>query len=321
MTLDQCYATHQGQSVSVDGVPANQGQCAQWSAVVIQEVYGLPIFWGNAIDYWNSPGWLLQYFDKITDGSVKEGDFVIFNSKVGSVYGHIDVAMNNGNTGSFTGADSNWGGNKTVHLVAHTNANYVLGSLRRKGSQVNNDMITKDDTSLVRIIMSEVEGYNGNDIHSGKDDSQIMGAWQDKDFREMLWHCWTVQPTHRQALVDQLNVATEKMDKNDNIEFYRLGLHREGSDDETNTRIGQKFSDAANPARSTSEWQDQDHKIKDYDTLASQVKTLTDENTTLKTELAAADNQIKDPNKIIITNKGWSALWTAIQSFFQKANK
>lgn len=138
MTLDEEFTKYQGQGVLVPGEPEDErGQCVQWVDFVLHDVYGLPYHYGNAIDWWNNPGELLTNFDKVTDGSVKKGDFVVFNTQVGSVYGHIDVAMQDGTTANFQGADSNWGGNLTVHLVQHSNQSYVLGSLRKKGTPVD----------------------------------------------------------------------------------------------------------------------------------------------------------------------------------------
>lgn len=133
MTLDECYAKYEGTVVLVDGNPADAGQCVQWADTVLVSVYGDATHYGNAIDWWNDPGDLLtDGFEKITDGSVKKGDFVIFNQKVGSIYGHIDVAMQDGTTSNFLGSDSNWGGNMTVHEVQHSNADFVIGSLRER---------------------------------------------------------------------------------------------------------------------------------------------------------------------------------------------
>lgn len=203
MTVDQWYNSRQGQSLLVPGAAeADRGQCVQAADYALNEIYGLAYVWANAIDWWNSAQ-VLQNFDQITDGSVKKGDFVIFNSNVGSVYGHVDLAMADGTIDNLTGADSNWGGNKTVHLVNHVGRQYVVGSLRLKGSQVSN-MINDADIAQIRIIMSEVEGWNGNDIHSGKDDAQIKAAWVGQKWTDFIYHSWSVQPTHRQAVVDQV---------------------------------------------------------------------------------------------------------------------
>ncbi len=69
------------------------------------------------------------------------------------------------------------------------------------------DMITKDNTAEVRIIMSEVEGWPGHEVHAGKHDKQIMGTWTGKSWSEFIWHTWNVQKVKRHdltALVGQL---------------------------------------------------------------------------------------------------------------------
>lgn len=69
----------------------------------------------------------------------------------------------------------------------------------------NDDMITKDDVAPVRIVMSEVEGWDMNQIHSGSADGLIMGAWQGKRWTDFIWHCWNVQKTKRGHLINQIN--------------------------------------------------------------------------------------------------------------------
>lgn len=141
MSLDvaKLYQKYAGQSLLVPGEPEyNRGQCVMWADFALNDSefgYGLPYHYGNAIDWWYNPGELLENFDKITDGSIKVGDFVIFNTQVGSLYGHIDLAMQNATVVSFMGADSNWRGNKTVHPVQHGNPSWILGSLRYKNQE------------------------------------------------------------------------------------------------------------------------------------------------------------------------------------------
>lgn len=128
------YQKYAGQKLSYDGIPANAGQCVQWAEYVLtdsQYGYGLQPFYGNAVDWWGKFGGVLaKNFDQISDGYVKAGDFVIFNSLVGSVYGHIDMALQDGTYAQFLGADSNWAGNLTVHQVNHVGAQYIIGTLR-----------------------------------------------------------------------------------------------------------------------------------------------------------------------------------------------
>jgi len=66
------------------------------------------------------------------------------------------------------------------------------------------DMITSKDVGTVRILMSEVEGWNGHSVHAGKHDKEIMGAWVGKSWIELINHGWKVQPVHRIHLTEQL---------------------------------------------------------------------------------------------------------------------
>ncbi len=173
MTLDQEFAQYQGQSVLVPGEPEpERGQCVQWADFVLRDVYNLPYHYGNAIDWWFAPGDLLNHFDQITDGSIRKGDFVIFNTQVGSVYGHIDVAMQDGSVGAFQGSDSNWGGNLTVHLVQHNNANYIFGSLRLKGADMD-----KIDVNLSRVLSHGILARNGLKGRAYSLDGSVGDPW------------------------------------------------------------------------------------------------------------------------------------------------
>lgn len=71
------------------------------------------------------------------------------------------------------------------------------------------DMITENDVAPVRVVMSEVEGWNGGEIHSGSKDSEIMAAWVGHSWVEFVMHGWNVQSVHRQALVDSNAALTQ----------------------------------------------------------------------------------------------------------------
>lgn len=135
MTVSDWYNSRKGQTLLVPGAdPSEAGQCVQSADYALNEIYGAEYIWANAIDWWNYFNTFPQLagFEQNVDGTVKTGDFVIFNEQVGSVYGHIDIAMQDGSYDNFQGADSNWGGNKTLHLVQHTNPSYIIGTLRPK---------------------------------------------------------------------------------------------------------------------------------------------------------------------------------------------
>lgn len=170
---DSLYKKYAGQSLDYDGVEADRGQCVQWVEYVLtdgQYGYGLPPFYGNAIDWFNNySGVLAENFDRLTDGTIKKGDIVIFNQNVGSVYGHIDLAMADGNYDYFLGADSNWSGNKTVHLVKHYGRQYIKGVLRRKNMS---DTTIADQRLKNEQAIAAAVGFTGNP----DDTAGIIGA-------------------------------------------------------------------------------------------------------------------------------------------------
>lgn len=75
----------------------------------------------------------------------------------------------------------------------------------------DSNMIDENDIYSLRVIMSEVEGQNSDDIHSGSRDKEIMAYWKGKTWEEAIQHSWVVQPTHRGHLVNSLNKANEQL--------------------------------------------------------------------------------------------------------------
>lgn len=134
MTVQDWYNKYKGQSLLVPGaVEADRGQCVQAADYWLNEGFGLPYVWANAIDWWNLPGSLAGNFDKLTTGTLKAGDFVIYSEALVKD-GHIDVVAQDGELKNYIGYDSNWGGNKTLHTVTHNDKynNYIIGWIRRK---------------------------------------------------------------------------------------------------------------------------------------------------------------------------------------------
>lgn len=155
MTPQNWFNQYQGTAISVDGIKDNFGQCVQAVDSYLIQVFSLPEHYGNAIDWWSNPGDLLHNFDKITDGSIKAGDFIVYDARVGSVFGHIDVAAQDGTIPDFVTYDSNWdakhfhdsNGYPTLHEVHHNDIynTYILGSLRRKGSNMDTPPVNSGD--------------------------------------------------------------------------------------------------------------------------------------------------------------------------------
>lgn len=295
-----------GQSLSYDGIPANRGQCVQPIEFILtdrQVGYGLAPFWGNAIDWWNSfSGVLAANFDRIpiSQDKPKAGDFVVYNSGVGSIYGHIDFCIQDGNASGFVAYDSNWGKDLTFHRVQH-NYNAVIGSLRRKG-QVVDDMVKP----------SEADVYSGFRQFLGKEPANPAEVqfYLDRDIRdfyhEILFSGLLPKLEEVQQAFKDLSPDTPiDTPPNPNQSSYYTQHPRDWLyKDLAYYSVLPKAKALAGRVA----------------LLDPQVTTLTSENTTLKQKLTEADNQIKDPNKIIITQKGFAALWVAIQSFFSKNN-
>lgn len=148
MTIDEVFNKYKGQSLLVPGAdPSDAGQCVQAADYFIHESYGLPYVWLNAIDWWRSPDANLKAnFDFITytpSMPIKQGDFVIYGTGVGSPYGHISTAGQNGVGNNYLGYDSNWAHNLTLHAQPHNDSynQYILGVLRKKGN--NGIMLTQ----------------------------------------------------------------------------------------------------------------------------------------------------------------------------------
>lgn len=192
MNLATCYNAYKGSSLDVDGVPADAGQCVQWADTVLNRVYELPYFFApGAIDWWNSPSGSLDAFEEITDGSIKVGDFVIYDQRVGSSFGHIDVAASDGSTKSYVGYDSNWGnvndpstGLPILHTVTHNDQfnNYILGSLRLKGADMPpfND---GDRENINKYFYGADLGHFAGGVGQDWKDAMYWGVFETVDFK------------------------------------------------------------------------------------------------------------------------------------------
>lgn len=141
MSIQDVFNKYKGQSLLVPGAdPADAGQCVQAADYFLHEAYGLPYVWLNAIDWYRNPDANLKTnFDFIPYSPtmpIKIGDFVIYGTGVGSPYGHISTAIQDGQGNNYLGGDSNWGHNLTLHAQPHNDSynQYILGILRRKGN-------------------------------------------------------------------------------------------------------------------------------------------------------------------------------------------
>lgn len=152
----------------------------------------------------------------------RRGDIICYEY---GAYGHTAVQLSGGrvfeSNVNWSGVATRVIGGETVHAsrIGNENEAWRVGKnahvYRLKGYNEggNTDMITNSDTAQVRIIMSEVEGWDMNDIHSGKDDGIIMGYWVGRSWLEFIMDSWSGQPTHRGHLTQQIADLTNQINQ------------------------------------------------------------------------------------------------------------
>lgn len=151
MTLDQWFQTYKGQSLLVGTTDESlRGQCFMAFDSVLHDVYHQPYFYAPAaIDIWETPGVLLENFDKIPFSqpmAVLKGDIVVYGVGVGTPDGHVSIVAQDGGGSNYIGYDSNWGDSKILQQITHNDTynQYILGVLRWKGGDTMNAELAKD---------------------------------------------------------------------------------------------------------------------------------------------------------------------------------
>lgn len=312
-----------GQSLSYDRIEASRGQCAQWAEFVLTDTqfgYGFAPFWGNAIDWWSrfDGSNLSINFERvpISQDKPRAGDFVIYDASIGSIYGHINFCTRDWNGTNFMAYDSNWDGDKTVHQVVH-NLRSVIGMIRLKGA---NDMIPDDDNSFYRWSDMFVR-FRGRSPSREEFRKSAVGLSWLRAVEILTDGAEAAEAQHAQE-VGQVAIRD-----NWSQQIADLLVNLKASQDDAtawkqNFATLQKQIDGLNAIKimfeaKVTENAELTKRLTDVTKLAD---SLQSDNTALKHQLADADSQIKDPNKIVVTDKGWKALFVAIKSFFQKNN-
>lgn len=169
MTLNEFITKYSGQTKGYPTDSSYKGECLSIVKLYIQEKYGFPAppsGSNSAYGYWsNFPHPLSNYFTKIANSPTnfpKQGDIVIWNTKVGNGYGHIAI-VTKADQNSFESFEQNWGG-KHAHLVTHNYQN-VVGWLTPKEVEMPDcDEIRKarDDhwnrlSLIIRAVLGSVE--------------------------------------------------------------------------------------------------------------------------------------------------------------------
>jgi hypothetical protein len=124
---------------------------------------------------------------------------------------HIHLEIGKGKftgTGWYMNAQGNWVINNSYvpYKAFWLDKTNVINGYNYPWKKVSNkDVIGKDDIAPVRVVMSEVEGWDMNNIHSGKNDAEILGAWYDHSWQEFIMNGWAKQSIKRGQLVEKIN--------------------------------------------------------------------------------------------------------------------
>lgn len=165
-----------------------RGECVSLVNQYCHRVLGVPAgAWGNAGD-WATNSNVAKYFDKVSN--IQAGDILVYPHKA-APYGHIAIALNGSQM-----LDQNGDYGRKV-AVRNIWANPVI--LRRKGG----DMITSADKNRLRVINSEIKGWNFAEVHSGKYDAREVGAWSGQTWQKAIDQAWREGEAYRKGKAAQ----------------------------------------------------------------------------------------------------------------------
>lgn len=100
----------------------------------------------------------------------------------GKYYANVDTLMANylsSGSPSYLG----WGESVNGKLVVERVIIPVSNS-------ADEDMIKAGDEAQLRIVSSEVKGWDFGSVHNGSKDAVEMAAWKGKDYRKFIWEAW-----------------------------------------------------------------------------------------------------------------------------------
>lgn len=76
-------------------------------------------------------------------------------------------------------------------------------------SKGNEDMIKPGDEDILRIIGSEVKGWDLNSTHNGSLDAREMAAWKGRDFRQLIREGWAEGAWYRNLKSKQAGLQSQ----------------------------------------------------------------------------------------------------------------
>lgn len=182
-TIEQFKSDTMGGSYGNPGTGTYKGQCVSYVRLYMEEVLNIETaVWGNAVDYWSASE-VLALFDKVA--SPLDGDIVVCGNDAGNwtgPEGHIAIWYQ----GKLLNQD--YGGSLKVSMNPLFTQG-LLGYLRKKGGTMAGE-ITKNDIAQLRVINSEVEGYNRTQTHRGDFDEKEAAGWVGKSWKDFVQTKW-----------------------------------------------------------------------------------------------------------------------------------
>jgi hypothetical protein len=151
------------------------GQCVSLVNQYCYRVLDVPAgAWGHAYAWANDNNPNRAYFDKVS--SIQAGDVIVYGTNFTPSYGHIGIALGNGQL-----LDQN--GHSSLHVATGGLYNGYAAVLRKKGGSVNSPDTNKPDRDWVTAFVIQMWGYNPWDpasLDPGKQD------FLNKTYREII---------------------------------------------------------------------------------------------------------------------------------------
>lgn len=176
------------------------GQCVSLINQYCYRVLDVPAkAWGHAKE-WASNAAPLAHFDKVS--SVQAGDILVYPATSNNAYGHIEIALGHGQA---LGQNRHF--DYRIRQAAQLGG--YIAVLRKKGTSQGGDMediITDTHKYLMRVMNTEVKGWNFHEVHSGKLDDRELKAWRGKKLSMFSQQAWDEGAWYR-ALKDKWKAA------------------------------------------------------------------------------------------------------------------
>jgi len=180
MTLNEfsAWALSQGTVCKTDGTFC--GECVSLINQYLSKVHGINAgAWGHAKDWANTSNPIRQWFVPVNQSQA--GDIGISGAVPGNPYGHIWIYQAN------TILEQNGRVARKVTISPDRNAVVIL---RPKAGMPQGGSMGKVTTPLLRIIHSEMEGWDLDRTHRGEYDAAFNASWGGADLEAVIWEKW-----------------------------------------------------------------------------------------------------------------------------------